>query len=61
MIPGDDEHGYNLASLTFQVQDDGDTANGGVDLDPTPNVLKFNVTSVTTRGGAGRQLPVRRG
>src|SRR5690606_3670266 len=31
---------------TFQVQDDGGTANGGVDLDATPNTMTVNVTSV---------------
>ena len=29
--PGEDSHGDDLASLTFQVQDDGGTANGGID------------------------------
>ena len=28
------------------MQDDGGTANGGVDLDPTPNTITVNVTSV---------------
>jgi len=36
----------NYASFTFQVQDDGKTANGGVDLDPTANTITFNVTPV---------------
>ena len=31
--------------LTFQVQDDGGTANGGVDLDPTANTLHFDVAA----------------
>ena len=44
--PGHDEHGDDLASLTFQVQDNGGTANGGIDLDPTPNTLTFNVAEV---------------
>ncbi len=44
--PGYDEHGDGLAALTFQVQDDGGTANGGIDLDPTPNKLTFNVAEV---------------
>ncbi len=39
-------NGSNYASLTFQVQDNGGTANGGVDLDPTQNTLTFNVTHV---------------
>ncbi|MFM8332053.1 MAG: calcium-binding protein, partial [Candidatus Methylumidiphilus sp.] len=32
--------------LTFQVKDNGGTANGGVDLDQSPNTLTFNVTAV---------------
>jgi ELWxxDGT repeat protein len=35
--------GNGLASFTFQVQDDGGTASGGVDLDPTPNTITVNV------------------
>ena len=34
--PGGDANGAGYASFTFQVQDDGGTANGGIDLDPTP-------------------------
>ena len=34
------------ASFTFQVQDDGGTANGGVDLDPSANTMTVDVTSV---------------
>src|SRR5204863_10043458 len=33
-------------SFTFQVQDNGGTANGGVDLDPSPKTLTINVTPV---------------
>jgi hypothetical protein len=32
--------------FTFQVRDDGGTAIGGVDLDPTPNIMIINVTPV---------------
>ena len=39
--------GTGYASFTFQVQDDGGTANGGIDLDPTPNTLTVDVTSPT--------------
>ncbi len=39
-------NGNNYASFTFQVQDNGGTANGGVDLDATPNTITFNVTAV---------------
>jgi len=38
--------GTPYASFTFQVQDDGGVANGGIDLDPTPNQFTFNVTPV---------------
>ncbi len=44
--PAADANGLGYASLTFQVQDDGGTANGGVDLDPTPNMITLNVTAV---------------
>ena len=33
--PTANANGVGYASFTFQVQDDGGTANGGVDLDPT--------------------------
>src|SRR5262249_41216581 len=32
-------------SFTFQVKDDGGTANGGSDLDPTPDAVAFNVVN----------------
>jgi VCBS repeat-containing protein len=38
--------GANGASFTFQVQDDGGTGNGGVDLDQSPNTITFDVTPV---------------
>jgi hypothetical protein len=44
--PAPNANGAAYASLTFQVQDDGGTANGGIDLDPTPNTITLNVTSV---------------
>jgi VCBS repeat-containing protein len=34
------------ASFTFQVQDDGGTANSGVDLDQSANTLTVNITAV---------------
>ena len=37
--PAADANGSSYASFTFQVQDDGGTANGGVDLDPSPNTI----------------------
>src|SRR5439155_151256 len=44
--PAPDANGSAYASFTFQVQDNGGTANGGVDLDPTPRLLTVNVTAV---------------
>ena len=44
--PDKDTNGVGYASFTFQVQDDGGTANGGVDLDPTPRTMLVNVTAV---------------
>jgi RTX calcium-binding nonapeptide repeat (4 copies)/Bacterial cadherin-like domain len=37
-------NGTPYASFTFQVQDDGGTATGGVDLDPTANTFRFDIT-----------------
>ncbi len=42
--PAADGNGAPYASFTFQVRDDGGTANGGVDLDPSANVMTINVT-----------------
>lgn len=39
-------NGADYASFTFQVQDNGGTANSGIDLDPTPNTMTINVTAV---------------
>ncbi|MEM8749863.1 MAG: tandem-95 repeat protein, partial [Pseudomonadota bacterium] len=36
--------GPDYTSFTFQVVDDGGTANGGVDTDATPNVFTLSVT-----------------
>ncbi len=44
--PALNENGATYDSFTFQVRDDGGTANGGVDLDTTPNTITFNVTAV---------------
>ena len=45
-MPDANENGAPYATFTFQVRDDGGTANSGVDLDPTPNTMTVNVTSV---------------
>ena len=44
--PAANANGAGYASFTFQVQDDGGTANGGVDLDASPNTMTMNVTAV---------------
>ena len=44
--PAADANGAGYASFTFQVRDDGGTANGGIDVDATPNTLTVNVTAV---------------
>jgi Bacterial Ig domain len=44
--PDTGESGLGYAAFTFQVQDDGGTAGGGIDLDPTPNTLTIDVTPV---------------
>ncbi|MCY2986488.1 MAG: dockerin type I domain-containing protein, partial [Planctomycetota bacterium] len=43
--PAAQASGTTYASFTFQVQDNGGTADGGVDLDPTANQFTFNVTA----------------
>jgi Ca2+-binding RTX toxin-like protein/Mg-chelatase subunit ChlD len=44
--PAPDANGLGYAQIGFQVRDDGGTANGGVDTDPTPNTITFNVSAV---------------
>ncbi len=44
--PAANGNGTPYTSFTFQVQDNGGTANGGIDLDASPNTLTFNVTAV---------------
>ena len=44
--PGANANGAGYASFTFQVQDDGGTANGGVDLDPSARTMNIDVTAV---------------
>ena len=44
--PAANANGTGYAGFTFQVQDDGGTANGGIDLDPTPRSMTVNVTAV---------------
>src|SRR5947209_5153874 len=44
--PAANANGSPYASFTFQVQDNGGVANGGVDLLPLPNTFPVNVTGV---------------
>ncbi|MGH6649460.1 beta strand repeat-containing protein, partial [Aquabacterium sp.] len=44
--PAADDNGTGYASFTFQVQDNGGTANGGGDLDATPRTMTVDVASV---------------
>ena len=44
--PVADINGADADSFTFQLRDAGGTANGGVDLDPTPNTLTFDINAV---------------
>ena len=44
--PAPNENGDAVGRLTFQVRDDGGAASGGVDLDPTLNVITFNISPV---------------
>ena len=44
--PAKDVNGVGVASFRFRVQDDGGTANGGVDLDSSANNMTIDVTSV---------------
>jgi hypothetical protein len=44
--PAPNANGAGYASFTFQVQDNGGTANGGVDVDPTARAMTVNVASV---------------
>jgi large repetitive protein len=44
-VPADDSTAP--ASFTFQVQDSGGTANGGINLDPTANTASFTIVAGT--------------
>ncbi|MBL8384401.1 MAG: cadherin-like domain-containing protein, partial [Burkholderiales bacterium] len=59
-VPAADDSGAGAAAFTYSVQDNGGTAGGGVDRDPTPNTLSIDITAVndapTLTGGAGVAL-----
>lgn len=44
--PPTDVYGLDYTEITFQVEDDGGTANGGVNLDPTPRTLRVHVGNI---------------
>ncbi len=44
--PAPNANGATYASFQFAVQDDGGTADGGVDLDPSANTITIDVTAV---------------
>jgi Ca2+-binding RTX toxin-like protein len=44
--PAAEASGVGYASFTFQVQDNGGTANGGADTDPTVHTLTIDVNNV---------------
>lgn len=44
--PAGNVHGSGIGGFTFQVRDDGGTANGGIDTDPVPRAFAFDVTPV---------------
>ena len=44
--PAANANGLGYADFTFQVQDDGGTDDGGIDLDPSANTITLDVTSV---------------
>ena len=46
--PAANGSGAPYTSFTFQVEDDGGTAGGGVNLDPNPKTMTINVTPVDT-------------
>jgi hypothetical protein len=46
-IPAANANGTAYASFGFQVVDDGGTANGGADTDPTVRTFTFNVIAVS--------------
>ena len=45
-VPATNKNGTTIGALGFKVQDNGGVLNGGVDTDPTANVLNFNITAV---------------
>ncbi|MEO1795348.1 MAG: Ig-like domain-containing protein, partial [Pseudomonadota bacterium] len=44
--PVDNLSGSTVNAFSFQVVDDGGTANGGIDTDPTPRAFQFTITDI---------------
>jgi uncharacterized delta-60 repeat protein len=44
--PPADENGFAYTSFTFQVEDDGGTANGGLNLDASTNLMTIHVGGI---------------
>ncbi|WP_177224681.1 tandem-95 repeat protein [Variovorax sp. 770b2] len=44
--PAANVSGTGLGAFTFQVVDNGGTANGGLNTDPSPNTFSFNIAAV---------------
>jgi hypothetical protein len=55
-VPAPDASGGAYAGFDFQVRDDGGTANGGQDTDPTPNRITLDVTPVNDAPVVGNAL-----
>ncbi len=53
--PPADACGTDYDSFTFAVQDDGGTANGGSDTDPSPNTMTITVTCIDDRSNRRRR------
>lgn len=49
-VPAVGASGNDYATFTFQVRDNGGTANGGIDLDPTPNTMTIDVAASLVLG-----------
>ena len=52
-VPDADANGTGAASLTFRVQDDGGTADGGIDTDASANTLTFDIAAVNDAPALG--------
>jgi Ca2+-binding RTX toxin-like protein len=51
--PSPNANGAAYTRFTFQVKDTGGTANGGEDIDPSPNTVTIDVTPVNDPPSAG--------